>query len=122
MVPSQFLVEADQSCLSVIGRIPWSYTQALKVKDGGSGTAPRHAERRLPSEGIAGTPLEFVQTKDGKWRLGQRVFSDEWGYGEIIAIRPGETGEVLRVRFETGGERSITAKSAANRIESVADA
>jgi DNA helicase-2/ATP-dependent DNA helicase PcrA len=83
--PSLFLQEIDQSALRIIGKAPYSFK--------GSGGASAQ-----PSGGI-----EKVSS-DGKWRLGDRVFHDDHGYGTVAGIREGEEGPVIRVCFETGYE------------------
>jgi DNA helicase-2/ATP-dependent DNA helicase PcrA len=84
--PSLFLRELDQSGLRIIGTAPYGFTA--------SGKPPRR------SPGGAGKV-----SSDGKWRLGDRVFHDDHGYGAVVEIREGEDGPLIRVRFETGHEK-----------------
>jgi DNA helicase-2/ATP-dependent DNA helicase PcrA len=83
--PSLFLREIDQSTLRIIGKVPYSFRISAGVSGRPSGGAGR-------------------VSSDGKWRLGDRVFHDDHGYGVVADIREGEDGPVVRVRFETGHE------------------
>ncbi|HOJ99926.1 MAG TPA: UvrD-helicase domain-containing protein [Termitinemataceae bacterium] len=47
-------------------------------------------------------PSSEQWSSDGRWKLGQRVFHDEYGYGEIYYIMESEAGPVVDVRFESG--------------------
>jgi DNA helicase-2/ATP-dependent DNA helicase PcrA len=82
--PSLFLREIDQSALRIIGRAPGGFI---------FGTS------RQPAGGAGKI------SSDGKWRLGDRVFHDDHGYGAVVDIREGEDGPLIRIRFETGHEK-----------------
>jgi DNA helicase-2/ATP-dependent DNA helicase PcrA len=83
--PSLFLREIDQSALRIIGNAPYGF----------------HGPARSPQPASGGAGK---RSSDGKWRLGERVFHDDHGYGAVIEIREGDEGPVIRVRFETGHE------------------
>jgi DNA helicase-2/ATP-dependent DNA helicase PcrA len=84
--PSLFLRELDHSALRIIGKAP----SGFKTSTGTS---------RQPSGGSGKI------SSDGKWRLGDRIFHDDHGYGAVVEIREGEDGPLIRVRFETGHEK-----------------
>jgi DNA helicase-2/ATP-dependent DNA helicase PcrA len=83
--PSLFLREIDKSALRIIGNAPYGFNA--------SGRTPRR---------FSGGPEK--RSSDGRWRLGERVFHDDHGYGAVAEIREGDEGPVIRVRFETGHE------------------
>jgi DNA helicase-2/ATP-dependent DNA helicase PcrA len=88
--PSVFLREIDKSSLRIIGKAPYGF----KAPAGAVGQ----------SAGRTGKV-----SSDGKWRLGDRVFHDDHGYGEVVDIREGDEGPLIRVRFETGYEKQFAA-------------
>jgi DNA helicase-2/ATP-dependent DNA helicase PcrA len=88
--PSLFLREADPAAFRVIGKAPPGF--GLR-RDGGKGDGPKTSR-------TAG----LRASSDGRWRLGDRVFHDDYGYGAVTAIRESGEGPVVRVHFETGGE------------------
>jgi DNA helicase-2/ATP-dependent DNA helicase PcrA len=63
-------------------------------------------------------------SSDGRWALGDRVYHDDNGYGEVIEIREsGEDGPVIRVRFDTGRElRFLSLHQSSNFTKIGADA
>ena len=42
------------------------------------------------------------KSSDGRWTEGDRVFNDDYGYGEVHGIKETEDGPVVSVFFETG--------------------
>jgi DNA helicase-2/ATP-dependent DNA helicase PcrA len=94
MEPSLFLAEADRAALRVVGRAPYSF-KGRDVSTGGvsSGGASPGGRTRAPGA-----------SSDGRWRLGDRVFHDDQGYGAVTEIRETEDGPVIRVGFDTGKE------------------
>jgi DNA helicase-2/ATP-dependent DNA helicase PcrA len=82
MQPSLFLAEADKAVLRVVGPTP----RGLKDR----GAVPGNRTRAPDA------------SSDGRWRLGDRVFHDDQGYGAVAEIRETDDGPVIRVRFETG--------------------
>jgi DNA helicase-2/ATP-dependent DNA helicase PcrA len=89
MAPSLFLAEANRDVLRVIGQVPYGFA------DGG-----RRRERDAP----LGNPSGAGASSDGRWKLGDRIFHDDQGYGAVVEIRESGEGPVIRVKFETGKE------------------
>jgi DNA helicase-2/ATP-dependent DNA helicase PcrA len=85
MKPSLFIGEADKHTLRIIGRAPYGFD--------GSGFDSRKAGPRRHSP---------VVSSDGRWKVGDRVFHDDQGYGAVTEIRESDEGPVIRVKFETG--------------------
>ncbi|MDR2185203.1 MAG: ATP-dependent helicase [Treponema sp.] len=94
--PSLFLREADPAAFRVVGNAPPGFASS---RYGGKGTGP-HRSRR------SGAPPQAppAVSSDGRWRLGNRVFHDDYGYGAVVEIRESDDGPVVRVHFETGRE------------------
>ena len=38
------------------------------------------------------------------WQRGNRLYHDDYGYGEVMEVKDSEQGPVVRTRFETGKE------------------
>ncbi|MDR1059211.1 MAG: ATP-dependent helicase [Treponema sp.] len=89
MEPSLFLREIRRDCIRIIGKAPAGFSGG---KSGGEG---------VPGNGQAAGGRV---SSDGRWRLGERVFHDDHGYGEVAEIREGDEGPVIKVLFETGRE------------------
>jgi DNA helicase-2/ATP-dependent DNA helicase PcrA len=85
MKPSLFIGEADKHTLRIIGRAPYGF-------DGRGFDSP---------ETIPGRHSPVVSS-DSRWKVGDRVFHDDQGYGEVTEIRESDEGPVIRVKFETG--------------------
>jgi DNA helicase-2/ATP-dependent DNA helicase PcrA len=90
--PSLFLREIDTAVLRTIGKAPYGF-----------GPAPAFRVVRGSSAGASGTAGGKVSS-DGRWRIGDRVFHDDHGYGAVTALQEGEDGPVVRVCFENGHE------------------
>jgi DNA helicase-2/ATP-dependent DNA helicase PcrA len=87
MTPSMFLSEADRNALRVIGQAPYGFKSSSRQRSRAASSAYR-----------AGAGV----SSDGRWKLGDRVFHDDQGYGAVTEIRESDEGPVIRVRFETG--------------------
>ncbi|GHV79075.1 DNA helicase [Spirochaetia bacterium] len=86
MEPSLFLGEADKKALRVLGKAPYGFTK-----------------RGVASYGSGGVQTKApVASSDGRWKVGDRVFHDDQGYGAVMEIRESDEGPVIRVKFETG--------------------
>ncbi|MDR0374289.1 MAG: ATP-dependent helicase [Treponema sp.] len=85
MEPSLFLSEIDKSALRVIGAAPRGFLMKTKL-----------GKRRAKGAKSA-----------DEWDIGDRVFSDDHGYGYVKEIRDHATGAVLIIRFDTGKELSF---------------
>ena len=78
MEPSLFLREIDNDCLRIVGSLPYGFKRGNNKK--------REA------------------SSDEYWRRGDKVYHDDYGYGEVREIRDSEDGPVVRVFFEHGGD------------------
>ncbi|GMO39692.1 MAG: UvrD-helicase domain-containing protein [Termitinemataceae bacterium] len=90
--PSLFLHEADKFNVQIKGRVPYGFSVPQK-------TIKTPAKDKL----ILGNRKSETKEKtssDGKWSRGDRVFHDDYGYGEIINIKESEEGPVIKVSFE----------------------
>ncbi|MDR0386475.1 MAG: ATP-dependent helicase [Treponema sp.] len=109
MEPSIFLREAGPSSLRVVGRAPYGFLPSKSPSASGAGRQER---------GFAKTSRT---SSDGRWRIGERVFHDDRGYGEVTEIRESEDGPVIRVRFETGNEIRFLSASQSSRFIKIKD-
>jgi DNA helicase-2/ATP-dependent DNA helicase PcrA len=83
MEPSLFLFEANREALRVLGQVPYGF----------EGRGRQQGRGALSGGG---------SSSDGRWKLGDRVFHDDQGYGAVTEIRESDEGPVIRVRFDTG--------------------
>jgi DNA helicase-2/ATP-dependent DNA helicase PcrA len=101
--PSVFLQEVDKSCLQIKKRSggfagsgrsfnPYNFNNSYS----GSNTAV--------SKNYSGSSINSEVEKRAGWKRGERVFHDDYGYGEIMEVRDSDDGPIVRVRFETGKE------------------
>jgi DNA helicase-2/ATP-dependent DNA helicase PcrA len=112
MEPSLFLREIDNKGLRIIGSVPYGFT-AL----GGTQRGNR------PAAGTQGGKpgLQPPQSSDGRWTLGDRVFHDDHGYGQVTQIREGDDGPVVKVVFETGHELRFLSLHQSSRFTKIKD-
>jgi DNA helicase-2/ATP-dependent DNA helicase PcrA len=92
MAPSLFLSEADKHALRVVGSAPHAFA-ARRSGDPPGGYAPNRGQTKPP-----------ITSSDGRWKLGDRVFHDDQGYGAVTEIRESDEGPVIKAQFETGKE------------------
>ena len=59
----------------------------------------------------AGSQRRKAASSDGRWTVGDRLFHDEEGYGEVHRIEETEDGPVIEARFETGRVRHFLSES-----------
>ncbi|MDR2509348.1 MAG: ATP-dependent helicase [Spirochaetaceae bacterium] len=95
MTPSVFLEEAGLSHFIVEGSAP----KAFGAREGVLGASR------------AGPDGRGKVSSDGRWRIGERVFNDDNGYGEVAGIEEGKDGPVIKIYYETG--RAVKFLSAA---------
>jgi DNA helicase-2/ATP-dependent DNA helicase PcrA len=57
-------------------------------------------------------------SSDGRWRVGDRIFNHDRGYGEVIAIHEGghDAGPVISVRYENGKLQRFLSRSMSGRF------
>jgi len=94
--PSVFLQEIDKSCLQI---------KKLSDRFAGSGRSfnPYNFNGSYGGSNPAVTRNSEVEKRAG-WKRGERVFHDDYGYGEVMEVRDSDDGPVVRVCFETGKE------------------
>jgi len=96
--PSVFLYEADKSLLEISGAAPPDFRRHIK-----------ETKKVTRQETIL---LKRKTSSDGLWRLGDTVYNDDYGYGEITAIIE-ENGDepVIKVHIATGGNVKFLSSS-----------
>jgi DNA helicase-2/ATP-dependent DNA helicase PcrA len=99
MEPSIFLREADPLSLRIVGDAP----------------------RGFVSSGRRSAAGKSVSSSDGRWRVGERIFHDDHGYGAVTEIRETEDGPVIRVRFDTGSEVRFLSAGQSARFTKIQD-
>ncbi|MDR2134395.1 MAG: ATP-dependent helicase, partial [Treponema sp.] len=94
MLPSLFLREADKSNLRIIGAAPAGFLSRTEARGGGTRQASRSWQGAEYGRGAG------RRSSDDRWRMGERVFHDDQGYGNVIGMEEGEDGPVIEVRFD----------------------
>ncbi|MDR2048570.1 MAG: ATP-dependent helicase, partial [Treponema sp.] len=90
MLPSLFLQEADRSNLRIIGAAPAGFLSRMEAHVS-AGTRRVYGS----SQGAEYGRGAGRRSSDGRWRLGERVFHDDQGYGNVAGIEEGEDGPVV---------------------------
>ncbi|MDR3355806.1 MAG: ATP-dependent helicase [Spirochaetaceae bacterium] len=110
MEPSLFLHEADLSKMRVVGTPPYGFKMPVD-----KGAARRPAGNYGKADAAA-SAVKRKTSSDGRWRLGDRVFNEDRGYGEITAIEEGEDGPVITVRYENGRRQRFLSRAHSSRF------
>ena len=106
--PSIFLRETDKSVLRIIGDAPYGFA-----------SGPGHARSAggPPRSRSAGAKT----SSDGRWRVGERLYHDDYGYGGVAEIRESDDGPVILARFETGKELRFLSLHQSSRFTKIGD-
>jgi len=91
-LPSLFLGEIPSGAVRTVGRPPYGFAAA------------RPAAGTPGAAGIGSAGPRLQASADGLWRVGGRVFHDDYGYGGILSVRESDEGPVVVARFESGKE------------------
>ncbi|MDR0550651.1 MAG: ATP-dependent helicase [Spirochaetaceae bacterium] len=120
--PSIFLKEADEDFLETIDlRSGWKGGRASAWE---AGKAAHQRVRQAMGENrviVGGTRAVIRRSSDGRWTLGDRLFHDDEGYGEVCAISETDDGPVIKARFETGRERNFLSEAQSGSFMKVLD-
>jgi DNA helicase-2/ATP-dependent DNA helicase PcrA len=114
MEPSPFLREIDKEAVRVIGKAPFGFAA-------GKAASPAHSGGYGEDAGRAGPGGKGRRSSDGRWQVGERVFHDDHGYGEVAEIRESGDGPVVMVRFETGEETRFLSLHQSSRFTKIGD-
>jgi DNA helicase-2/ATP-dependent DNA helicase PcrA len=105
--PSIFLREAGPATLRIIGDIPYEFAPP------GQAAPPGRQRTAAPKKGAV--------SSDGRWKIGDKVYHDDHGYGGVMEIRETEDGPVIRVRFETGHETRFLSSHQSSQFSKIGD-
>jgi DNA helicase-2/ATP-dependent DNA helicase PcrA len=122
MLPSLFLQEADRSSLRVIGAAPVGFQFRRATGSPASGGRAGRAVLYGTGQGAGGVGYganEGKASSDGRWRLGERIFHDDQGYGNVAGIEEGEDGPVVKVRFDNGYETRFLSAYQSSRFTKI---
>jgi DNA helicase-2/ATP-dependent DNA helicase PcrA len=129
MEPSLFLEEADLSKVRVVGTPPYGFTLPAAGKSGkasgrsGTGksaTADRSNYGAAPVSKAAGAAGR--RSSDGRWQVGDRLFNEDRGYGEVIAIQENdEAGPIISVHYENGYFQRFLSRGMSSRFMKVGE-
>ncbi|MDR1363256.1 MAG: ATP-dependent helicase, partial [Spirochaetaceae bacterium] len=99
--PSLFLEEVDVSKLRIAGAPPYGFKLAAS-------TSPA---ARLTAQKENAILVKRKTSSDGRWQIGDRVFNEDYGYGEIFAITEEDEGPVVSVCYENGQRRRFLSRA-----------
>ncbi|MDR2481849.1 MAG: ATP-dependent helicase [Spirochaetaceae bacterium] len=106
MEPSLFLREADMSCVKINGEIPHRFGAQKNI---------------ILNTDTFHSHIRYKTSSDGRWRIGDRVFNDDHGYGELCEIKETEDGPVIKVLFETGRSIKFLSKAQSKHYMKIKD-
>jgi DNA helicase-2/ATP-dependent DNA helicase PcrA len=115
MEPSLFLREVDKSLLHIVGTPPYGF----QAGTGGVASA-RGGVAGVGGGGMRGAAVR-TESSDGRWRLGDRVFNEDKGYGEVAAIEETDDGPVVTVRYEHGNTQRFLSLVQSSRFMKIKD-
>jgi DNA helicase-2/ATP-dependent DNA helicase PcrA len=98
MDASLFLREIDKELIRVIGDAPYGFAS--------SGLKNSHQNKNSFSAEKASSTKPKVSS-DGRWKVGDSLFHDDYGYGGVYDIRDSEDGSIVYVRFNGGMEKKF---------------
>ena len=119
--PSLFLREIDRSCL-----------QIKELPSTQDNTAPQYANKRsfirrnfnplnpqsLKASGAKSKANAELEERAG-WRIGQRLFHEDHGYGAVVGIKDSEDGPVVHVRFDSGLDKRFLSEIQGRAYEKI---
>jgi DNA helicase-2/ATP-dependent DNA helicase PcrA len=120
MEPSRFLFEIEPTSLEILGRAPRAFASFVGRSSLGTpgrssaSTAGRIANGDSSSETVSDGFAE-------RWKVGRKLFHDDYGYGMITASFYAESELIIKVMFESGGERRFMPKYQAKNLLLVED-
>jgi hypothetical protein len=84
----------------IVGKPPYGFAPA------------QHASSRE----VSGAAAKRKTSSDGRWQLGDRVFNEDRGYGEITAIDEEDEGPVITVQYENGRRQRFLSRAQSSRF------
>jgi DNA helicase-2/ATP-dependent DNA helicase PcrA len=98
--PSQFLEEVDKTNLYIHGATLHQFKSA-QSRQRSIELSDSHEQSALKPSGKRKT------SSDGRWQVGDRIFHEDSGYGEVAGIKESDDGPVIKVQFESGQSRQF---------------
>lgn len=102
MEPSLFLREIGKDCIKVTGDAPYGFSSS-------NGSSRYRNRASFPAEFYSeeSTSPKAKVSSDGRWKVGDNLFHDDYGYGGVYDIRDSEDGSIVFVRFNSGVEKKF---------------
>jgi DNA helicase-2/ATP-dependent DNA helicase PcrA len=119
MRSSIFLEEADGSKLRIVGKPPYGFNPAALKQAASKQAALKQAALKESTRQSAA--IKRKTSSDGRWQIGDRVFNEDYGYGEIIAINEGNQGPVIAVCYENGRFQRFLSRAQSSRFMKIKD-
>ena len=114
MEPSVFLGEIDRKTIRIIGQPPNSFKTTAGKKNAGQNTIYPGGDGNYGSKKIQ-------ESSDGLWKLGDRVFHDDQGYGIISQIKEMDEGSQIRVIFENSHQMDFISQKQSFNFTKIRD-
>jgi DNA helicase-2/ATP-dependent DNA helicase PcrA len=109
--PSLFLSEIPLDCVKTLGTIPRGFIPGRKRDSLGDAE-----EGDAHLQGSYGPRAPRTVSSDGRWRLGNGLFHDDYGYGQVVGITEGPEGPLIEAQFETGKRMRFLSKYQSGRF------
>ncbi|MBR5966512.1 MAG: UvrD-helicase domain-containing protein [Treponema sp.] len=135
MEPSVFLQEAGADVFRVLGNVPPRYARAMEARDdydddgdeeyGDGDFSDEYYDDTPQYEGTRAAPQKAAPKVNHplakKYPLGQTVYHDDYGYGQIAKASVKDGEYVIEVQFQSGGTKKFLPKYQAAQLMVVRD-
>jgi len=127
--PSLFLREIDRSYLQIKELAPTRGFTAPQYAGGrsfvGRNFNPLNPQN-LRASGAGNGAINGAKSKAtaeleerAGWRIGQRLFHEDHGYGAVVGIKDSEDGPVVHVRFDSGQDKRFLSEIQGRTYEKI---
>jgi DNA helicase-2/ATP-dependent DNA helicase PcrA len=103
--PSIFLSELDKKYVKIIGQAPYSFY----INNFSENLPNQFSNKDRWLSNGKGDTLKLSSKNDSscQWNRGDKIFHDDFGYGEVLNVKDSDNGTIIRIQFETGKEMSF---------------
>ncbi|HKL85284.1 MAG TPA: ATP-dependent helicase [Treponemataceae bacterium] len=119
--PSPFLTEINTEELDIHGRVPRSFNINISGHSAGIHAGSRSVGQSLNTNGTGENAGKKADPLAEKWKMGQKLFHDDYGYGSIVKSFYAKDELIIMVHFESGGEMRFMPKFQAHSLLLVED-
>jgi len=105
MQPSLFLREIDRNYLQINKLTAPQYSSGRSfIGRNFNPLNPQNLQASGASNSVKSKANAELEERAG-WRIGQRLFHEDHGYGAVVGIKDSEDGPIVHVRFDSGQDK-----------------